>query len=47
MRPKHWIVFILLGLIWSTSFLWIKLEDILPDHDQMETAVLMESAMSN
>lgn len=25
MKPKHWIVFILLGLIWSTSFLWIKI----------------------
>jgi hypothetical protein len=25
MRLKHWIVFILLGLIWSTSFLWIKI----------------------
>ena len=24
MNLKHWIVFILLGLIWSTSFLWIK-----------------------
>ncbi|MEW5941783.1 MAG: DMT family transporter, partial [Chloroflexota bacterium] len=25
MKPKHWIVYILLGLIWSTSFLWIKI----------------------
>jgi len=25
MKFKHWIVFILLGLIWSTSFLWIKI----------------------
>jgi len=25
MKLKHWIVFILLGLIWSTSFLWIKI----------------------
>jgi drug/metabolite transporter (DMT)-like permease len=24
-KLKHWIVFILLGLIWSTSFLWIKI----------------------
>ena len=24
MRPKHWFVFILLGVIWSASFLWIK-----------------------
>jgi drug/metabolite transporter (DMT)-like permease len=25
MKPKHWIVFIVLGLIWSSSFLWIKI----------------------
>jgi drug/metabolite transporter (DMT)-like permease len=25
MKTKHWIVFIVLGLIWSTSFLWIKI----------------------
>lgn len=25
MKPKHWIVFILLGAIWSSSFLWIKI----------------------
>lgn len=25
MKTKHWIVFILLGVIWSTSFLWIKI----------------------
>jgi drug/metabolite transporter (DMT)-like permease len=25
MKLKHWIVFVLLGLIWSTSFLWIKI----------------------
>ena len=25
MKPKHWIVFILLGAIWSASFLWIKI----------------------
>jgi drug/metabolite transporter (DMT)-like permease len=25
MKLKHWIVFILLGLTWSTSFLWIKI----------------------
>lgn len=25
MKLKHWIVFTLLGLIWSTSFLWIKI----------------------
>ncbi len=32
MQPKHWIVFILLGAIWSASFLWIKiaLEEIGP-----------------
>lgn len=24
MKPKHWFVFILLGVIWSASFLWIK-----------------------
>ena len=25
MKLKHWFVFILLGLIWSSSFMWIKL----------------------
>lgn len=25
MKPKHWLVFILLGAIWSSSFLWIKI----------------------
>jgi hypothetical protein len=25
MKLKHWIIFMLLGLIWSTSFLWIKI----------------------
>jgi drug/metabolite transporter (DMT)-like permease len=25
LQPKHWIVFILLGAIWSASFLWIKI----------------------
>jgi drug/metabolite transporter (DMT)-like permease len=25
LKTKHWIVFILLGIIWSTSFLWIKI----------------------
>ncbi len=25
MKPKHWLVFILLGAIWSASFLWIKI----------------------
>ena len=25
MKPKHWLVFITLGLVWSTSFLWIKI----------------------
>jgi drug/metabolite transporter (DMT)-like permease len=25
LQPKHWIVFILLGVIWSASFLWIKI----------------------
>jgi hypothetical protein len=25
MQPKHWTAFILLGGIWSASFLWIKL----------------------
>jgi len=25
LKPKHWIVFILLGAIWSSSFLWIKI----------------------
>src|SRR4051812_12325820 len=25
MKLKHWILFILLGVIWSASFLWIKI----------------------
>ena len=25
MKPKHWLVFILLGIIWSSSFMWIKI----------------------
>lgn len=25
MKPKHWVVFITLGIIWSSSFLWIKI----------------------
>ena len=25
MKPKHWIAFILLAAIWSSSFLWIKI----------------------
>lgn len=25
MKLKHWIVFVVLGLIWSSSFLWIKI----------------------
>jgi len=25
LKPKHWLVFILLGAIWSASFLWIKI----------------------
>lgn len=25
MKTKHWAVFVLLGLIWSSSFLWIKI----------------------
>lgn len=25
MKPKHWFVFITLGVIWSSSFLWIKI----------------------
>ena len=25
MKPKHWFVFVLLGSIWSSSFLWIKI----------------------
>jgi drug/metabolite transporter (DMT)-like permease len=25
LQPKHWTVFILLGAIWSASFLWIKI----------------------
>ncbi len=32
MKPKHWIVFLLLGAIWSSSFMWIKIavQDIDP-----------------
>ena len=32
MKTKHWIIFILLGAIWSSSFLWIKIgvQDIGP-----------------
>ncbi len=32
MQPKHWTVFILLGAVWSASFLWIKiaLEEVGP-----------------
>ena len=25
MKTKHWIIFITLGIIWSSSFLWIKI----------------------
>ncbi len=25
MKPKHWLVFILLGAIWGSSFMWIKI----------------------
>jgi drug/metabolite transporter (DMT)-like permease len=25
LKPKHWFVFIILGAIWSSSFLWIKI----------------------
>ena len=25
MKPKHWFAFILLGVIWSSYFLWIKI----------------------
>lgn len=25
MKPKHWFVFLLLGAIWSSSFMWIKI----------------------
>jgi drug/metabolite transporter (DMT)-like permease len=25
MKPRHWLVFAFLGIIWSSSFLWIKL----------------------
>jgi drug/metabolite transporter (DMT)-like permease len=25
MKPKHWFAFILLGAVWSSSFLWIKI----------------------
>ncbi len=25
MKPKHWFLFILLGAIWSSSFMWIKI----------------------
>ena len=33
MQPKHWTAFIILGVIWSASFLWIKiaLEEIGPN----------------
>jgi drug/metabolite transporter (DMT)-like permease len=32
LKAKHWVVFILLGAIWSASFLWIKiaLEEVQP-----------------
>jgi len=32
MKPKHWFVFILLGVVWSASFLWIKIavQDVSP-----------------
>ena len=32
MKTKHWIVFIILGIVWSSSFLWIKIgvQDIGP-----------------
>ena len=32
MKPKHWIMFLLLGAIWSSSFMWIKiaLQDVGP-----------------
>ena len=34
MQPKHWTAFIFLGVIWSASFLWIKiaLNEIGPNH---------------
>src|SRR5262245_20242382 len=25
MKTKHWLIFILLGAIWSSSFMWIKI----------------------
>ncbi len=25
MKPKHWLIFIILGIVWSASFLWIKI----------------------
>ena len=25
MKAKHWFIFILLGAIWSSSFMWIKI----------------------
>ena len=25
MKLKHWLIFILLGVIWSSSFMWIKI----------------------
>jgi drug/metabolite transporter (DMT)-like permease len=25
LKPKHWLIFILLGAIWSSSFMWIKI----------------------
>ncbi|MEJ2616953.1 MAG: DMT family transporter [Ignavibacteriaceae bacterium] len=32
MKPKHWLAFVLLGAIWSSSFMWIKiaLQEISP-----------------
>jgi drug/metabolite transporter (DMT)-like permease len=32
LKTKHWIVFIILGIVWSSSFLWIKIgvQDIGP-----------------
>jgi hypothetical protein len=26
MKPKHWLVYILLGEVWGASFLWNKIE---------------------
>lgn len=25
MKPKHWLIFITLGLIWSSSFMWVEI----------------------